>query len=199
MLRKIVFFVVAAAAVIFVATLVHAVWYAPDLEVTSSAAVSTTTAARIAAGSQDYPQRLSIPKLNIDANVQRVGIAKSGNVAVPSNFTDVAWYKYGALPGQAGSAVFDGHVDNGLSLAGVFKHLADIAAGDDIYIQTENGTMLHYVVSGTAEYPYQEVPMADLTSTTGAPRLALITCEGAWVQGQRTYDHRLVVYANLVT
>ena len=34
---------------------------------------------------------------------------------------------------------------------------------------------------------------------SGQPRLALITCDGAWVQGNRTYDHRLVVYATLVS
>ncbi len=184
---------------VFSVTLVHAVWYAPDIQVSDASVVATSTPAQLAADSKEYPSRLTIPKLQIDANVQKVGIAKSGAMAVPSNFTDVAWYRYGALPGQSGTAVFDGHVDNGLSLAGVFKHLDSIQAGDDIYVQTASGTKLHYVVSGVVLYPYQNVPMADITAKTGASRLALITCDGAWVQGQRTYDHRLVVYANLVT
>jgi len=198
MINKIVAGVVAVAIGIFAVTLVHAVWYAPDLEITDNSIVAPSSTPAVSVASGDYPARLSIPKLEIDANVQKVGIAKSGHMAVPNNFTDVAWYKYGALPGDEGDAVFDGHVDNGLALAGVFKHLGDIAMGDDIFIQTQSGEKLHFVVSDIEQYPYTDVPMGDIVSKTGPPRLSLITCEGAWVQGQKTYDHRLVVTAKLV-
>jgi sortase A len=184
---------------VFSVTLAHALWYAPDTQVSDALVSATTTPATLAADSKEYPSRLTIPKLQIDANVQKVGIAASGHMAVPSNFTDVAWYKYGSLPGQTGSAVMDGHVDNGLSLPGVFKRLDTIAVGDDMYVQTVGGTQLHFVVFDIQLYPYQEVPMDDITRITGHPRLVLITCDGAWVQGNRTYDHRLVVYANLVS
>lgn len=198
MTRKLIFLLVAIAIGVFAFTLVHAVWYAPDLEVSdSSVHVATSTPAQLAADSQDFPSRLQIPSLQIDANVQHVGIAKSGAMAVPNNFTDAAWYKYGALPGQEGTAVMDGHVDNGLSLAGVFKHLDSIQMGSDIYIVTASGQKLHYVVSDIQLYPYQAVPMSNILTTSGPARLALITCDGAWVQGNRTYDHRLVVYATL--
>jgi len=190
---------VALSLGVFAATLVHAVWYAPDIQVSdSSSAIATTTPATLAANSTEYPSRLQIPKLQVDANVQKAGIAKSGNIAVPSNFTDVAWYKYGSLPGQAGSAVMDGHVDNALSLPGVFKHLGTLAKGDNIYVQTVGGTQLHFVVSDVEIYPVADVPMTDITRTVGPPRLVLITCDGAWVQSQKMYDQRLVVYASLV-
>lgn len=199
MRTKVALLITALALGVFAVTLVHAVWYSPDAEVTDLSASPKGAEAQLAADSKEYPLRLSIPKLNVDANVQRVGIAKSGHVAVPSNYTDAAWYRYGALPGQPGTAVFDGHVDNGLSLPGVFKHLDSLQAGDDIYIQTSSGASLHYVVSDTRLYPYQEVPMGEIIAKTGLPRLALITCDGTWEQGQRTYDHRLVVYADLVS
>jgi sortase (surface protein transpeptidase) len=198
MTTKIVAFIMAIAVGVFAVTLVHAVWYAPDLEVTDNSIVATSTVPHAQVVTGDYPVRLEIPKLTINANVQKVGIAKSGHMAVPNNFTDAAWYKYGAAPGQAGDAVFDGHVDNGLSLPGVFKQLGSIAVGDDIYVETASGTRLHFVVSDIQQYPYLEVPMNSIVSTTGEPRLSLITCEGAWVQGQKTYDHRLVVYAKMV-
>ena len=197
MKNKLILLLIAVALGVFAFTLVHAVWYAPDTEISDSAAVSTSTPAELAADSQDFPSQLQIPSLNIAATVQHVGIAKSGAMAVPSNFTDAAWYKYGALPGQEGTAVMDGHVDNGLSLAGVFKHLDAIQKGSDIYVVTASGQKIHYVVSDIELYPYQGVPMSSILTTTGPARLVLITCDGAWVQGNRTYDHRLVVYATI--
>ena len=184
----------AIAAGVFAVTLVHAVWYAPEMEVSDNSVAAAHTVAPVNGGE---PERIKIPSLQIDANVQHVGIAKSGAVAVPSNFTDVAWYRLGSEPGQAGSAFIDGHVDNGLSLAGVFKHLGDIQPGADIYIETASSTEVHFKVTDVENYSVSDVPMADLTSTTGTPRLALVTCEGAWVQSARSYDHRLVVYATL--
>jgi sortase A len=181
---------------VFVAVLVHAVWYAPDIEIADSAVPTTTVVSAVPAGK---PEMLEIPTLSIDAKVQDVGIAVSGNIGVPNNFTDVAWYKYGPEPGATGSAVIDGHVDNAISLPGVFKHLSDIAVGDDIYVDTASSTRLHFVVSNIEVYPYQSVPMTEVLSTTGSPRLALITCDGTWEEGVKSYNERLVVYANLVS
>ncbi len=195
---KIILFIMAVAAAVFVTTLVRAVWYAPNSNDTDSGLVATTTPVRhYNVSPQDLPSRLAIPKLNVDANVQRVGVGKSGSVAVPSNYTDVAWYRNSSVPGQPGGALFDGHVDNGLSLAGVFKQLNTLLPGDDIYVQTESGQQLHYVVTNLQTYPYQDVPMAALLDETGPSRMSLITCDGAWVQDKKTYDQRLVVYAEL--
>lgn len=180
------------AAAVFGITLIHALWYAPQEE---AAAPPQQLLTANQEGSP--PVRLSIPRLTIDANVQKVGVTKAGAMGVPNNFTDVAWYKYGTTPGQVGSAVIDGHVDNGLSLAGVFKHLSDIKAGDDIYVETASSTKLHFVVQDVELYPYKEVPLEKVFNQNDAARLNLITCDGAWVAGEKTYDHRLVVYATL--
>ncbi len=195
---KAVLFIMALAAGVFVTTLVHAVWYAPSSNDTDSGLAATSTPARhYNVATSDYPARLSIPKLQVDANVQRVGIAKSGSVAVPSNYTDVAWYKNSSIPGRSGGALFDGHVDNGLSLPGVFKNLSTLLPGDDIYVETESGQQLHFVVTKLAVYPYREVPMQELLTETGPANLALITCDGTWEQDKKMYDERLVVYATL--
>lgn len=181
-----------AGAIIFTYTLVHALWFAP--ESSGPPAIAST----IAAQPREIPERVIIPALGVNANVQDVGIAASGNMAVPNNFTDVAWYRYGAAPGQAGSAVIDGHVDNGLGLPGVFKNLNTIAVGDAIDVQNAS-TTLHFSVVDIERYPYKNVPVQQIFAATTTPMLNLITCEGVWVQGDRTYDHRLVVYARLTT
>lgn len=186
---------VAVTAVIFITTLVHAVYYAPETEVAPPPGLAAASAS---VPDAVKPARLQIPALTIDAKVQQVGVNAQGNMMAPSNFTDVAWYKYGTTPGHIGSAVIDGHVDNGLSLAGVFKHLGDITLGDDVYIVDGNGAKLHFRVVAIKIYPYT-APIADeIFGRTDAARLNLITCTGTWVSGKRTYNERLVVYTELV-
>ncbi|MDB5224586.1 MAG: peptidase sortase [Candidatus Adlerbacteria bacterium] len=179
------------SAALFGAILVHATVYAPDDYAPPNVAAATS--------SPIDPVRISIPSLSIDAAVQHVGINTKGNVGTPNNFTDVAWYQGSVAPGALGTAILDGHVDNGLQLAGVFKHLADITVGSDIYISAKNGTRLHFKVRDIVNYPYTAVPMADMLAQDLRPEIALITCEGAWVAGEKTYDHRLVVYATLAS
>lgn len=141
------------------------------------------------------PVRLKIPSLSIDAHVQHVGTTQQGNMAAPSNFSDVGWYKHGTVPGMAGSAVIDGHVDNALALPGVFEHLAYAKVGDDIYIETVDGKNLHFRVRAIEVYPYKEVPAKYVFEKTNEARLNLITCDGTWIAGEKTYDKRLIVYA----
>jgi LPXTG-site transpeptidase (sortase) family protein len=198
------------AAGFFANTLVHAVAYIPadtmDMSsvasilnsATSTDMVSTTTVKALAEiPSGDHPSRLVIPALSIDAHVQDTTITKRGTMGTPTNFTDVAWYEYGTLPGDPGEAVIDGHVDNGLGLDGVFIHLDTIKTGEDIFITRQDGTKLHFVVTSVKWYDYKNVPMQTLLSLSGTSRLALITCGGNWVAGEKTYDERLVVEAAL--
>ncbi len=181
----------------FVWIAVRALWYAPDTEIavpSQSVAISSTST------TSSEPVRLLIPSLNINANVQDVGITKSGAMGTPSNFTDVAWYKYGPMPGAPGSAVIDGHVDNGLALAGVFKHLADIKIGDNVTVVEKDGSQKQFVVTDIKSYPYQNTPSNIIFDhNTDGAHLNLITCEGAWVPAGKTYDHRLVVYTKLTS
>ncbi|MDE2071499.1 MAG: class F sortase [Patescibacteria group bacterium] len=185
----------ALGAVVFVASTVHALLWAPEAEVVLPYMAEHAPARAAAPG--DYPARLYIPALSINAAVQHVGINAAGNMSSPSNFTDVGWYKYGPEPGQAGVAIIDGHVDNGLSLPGVFKHLSTIAVGDEILIDTRGGAHLHYTVTDVQAYPYTNVPNDVLFSATASSsELRLVTCDGTWVPGAKTYNERLVVFAD---
>lgn len=195
LLDALVALIVLGAIAVFGWTLTTALFYSPSTELPVPSLASTAPATGVP--SAQMPSRLVIPALQIDANIQYVGIANSGNMMPPSNFTDVGWYKYGAVPGQLGSAVMDGHVDNGLALPGVFKRLQEIAVGDDIYVQTRGGQQLRFVVQDIEVYPYKSVPTDLLFERKDTARLNLITCAGAWVQSGRTYDRRVVVYATL--
>lgn len=183
-------------------TVRRAVYYAPSAEVNPPAVVAGTTTTGASLGTQasssEKPKRLEIPSIGVNAAVQYVGIKADGSMGTPSNFKDVAWYKYGPVPGAEGSAVIDGHVDNALSLAGVFKHLSDVKIGDDVYVTRNDGTRLHFRVTDTQVYDYKDAPSQKIFATSGGKYLNLITCSGTWVGSEHSYTTRLVVYTTLV-
>ncbi len=144
------------------------------------------------------PTRILIPKLSIDAKVIHVGVTANGNMDAPHNFVDTGWYKYGTLPGKIGSAVIDGHEDNGVALDGVFKHLDKLVPGDDVYVVQADGTKLHFKVEVSEVYPYDNSPLQKIFARTDAARLNLITCAGDWLPEAKTNDKRLVIYTKLV-
>lgn len=189
----VVLFGIALAGFVFVTTIVHATNQSDIEDITFSKKGALEAA-------EEYPSaplRLLVPSVNIDAAVQKVGLSKKGNMAVPTNFTDAGWYKYGTLPGAQGSAVIDGHVDNALSLDGVFKHLNDVNIGDSVFVYNENGEKLEFIVIKKEMYSKSDVPMEEIFNKTGGSYLNIITCAGDWVQADKNYDHRLVVYTEL--
>lgn len=189
-MRYVVALATLASAMVFMTTATRALFWAPDTELP----------APIESGDHESgkePSRLRIPAIDVDADVQHVGVTKDGAMATPSNFTDVGWYRDGPTPGSRGSAVIAGHVDNGLGLSGVFKRLGELTEGDDIYVDAADGTTQHFIVTSTRSYPYDEVPTNILFNPSGTRRLNLVTCEGNWVSEARTYDRRLVVFTRL--
>ncbi len=157
-----------------------------------------TTSTSSPASTGDGPVRLLIPTLDIDTDIQHRGITRAGNMAAPDNFSDVSWYKYGTVPGKRGSAVMAGHEDNALALDGVFKHLRDLRAGDDVFVVMADGTKLHFEVIESAIYPYDNSPVERIFNSTSGTFLNLITCAGEWLPQAKTNDQRLVVYTKLV-
>lgn len=191
--------ITAVAGGVFVMTLVNAVFYAPDSggDISSLQASFVPPAPEVAQ-STSVPVRLLIPSLSVNARVQYVGMNKKGEMGIPNNFSDVAWYKYGPVPGQLGSAVMAGHVDNGLALPGVFRRLGEMKEGDDVYVIAKDGSKLRFVVQSVETYPYDEGPVERVFGASDAARLNLITCSGAWLRGKRTYAERTVVYTTYV-
>lgn len=141
------------------------------------------------------PARLKVPSLGIDAKVEEVGKKADGTMGTPGDFMNVGWWGQGSKPGEAGNAVFDGHVNNALTKAGVFEHLSQINKGDYVTVSdAENHTLVYEVIEVTLYNP-DEAPLSKIFATSGPSRLVLITCEGEWVQDERQFDKRLVVIA----
>lgn len=181
------------ALLVFATTLAHAGFYSPDKEELS---VPASIEQPIQAGGET-PSRIHIPAIRVKAKVQHVGLGKSGNMAVPSNYNDVGWYRSGPAPGERGSAVIDGHVDNGFGLEAVFHDLDTLEAGDDIYIDLHDGKREHFIVEKVETYAANEVPRDLVFNRSDKARLNLITCAGKWDAKEKEYDARTVVYAVL--
>lgn len=144
-----------------------------------------------------HPVSISIPKIGVNAKIQEVGITQKGNMATPNNFIDVGWYRYGTMPGELGSAVMAGHVNNELGLSAVFGKLGDLADGDDIYVLMEKDKKLHFRVTKTKIYNF-DASGKEVFNENDGKLLKLITCTGSWIEKFKTHNERLVVSAILV-
>jgi sortase A len=145
----------------------------------------------------EKPSTFSIPSLNVNASVESVGLDKKGNMDVPKDDMNVAWYNLGYKPGEKGSAVLAGHYDTRTGGPAVFYNLNKLKPGDSIFIDDENGNKLEYEVEETKTYPFDQFPLKAVFASNDEYRLNLITCEGTFNKSARNYSHRTVVYSKL--
>lgn len=140
------------------------------------------------------PTRLIIPKINVNANIQELGVNSNGDMDVPNNITDVGWFKLGSRPGEKGSAVIAGHLD-GKNSKGVFANLNKLKEGDQLHIQDNNGKLFVFIIRESRIYDpgYAE----EIFNSNDSAHLNLITCDGVWDKNKKSYSKRLVVFADL--
>ena len=146
--------------------------------------------------SPGLPIFLTIPTINIQANIQDLGINSNGEMEVPNNIVDVGWFKFGSRPGEKGSAVIAGHFD-GENGKGVFANLNKLKEGDKLYIKDNVGTSFVFVVRES--HIYDPGYVEEVFNSNDSSHLNLITCDGIWDENKKSYNKRLVVFADLET
>lgn len=141
------------------------------------------------------PRRLIIPVININAGIQYVGVNSEGEMEVPNNTVDVAWFKLGIRPGERGSAVISGHINGENGEAGVFTDLNKLKKGDRLYIEDDKGTTNSFIVRESRIYDpgYAE----EVFSSSDKAHLNLVTCNGVWDSVEKSYSKRLVVFTDI--
>jgi len=137
--------------------------------------------------------RLVIPRIGLEAPIERVGLDERGAMASPGNLDSVGWFKQGPSPGQPGDAVIAGHLGVPRQ-PGVFKDLRLLRPGDAIIVIWPDGRRVEFQVAASESLPLDAHPPG-VFAETGPPRLSLITCAGAWDRRQATYSERLIVTA----
>jgi LPXTG-site transpeptidase (sortase) family protein len=143
------------------------------------------------------PATLEIPEIGVDATVEEVSVTSQNAMGVPKKPMDVGWYSPGPAPGQDGDAVIDGHLDWYGVPEAVFYNLGKLTAGDEIDVVAQNGTKLRFQVTSESSVSATSQPPG-LFSTTGSPRLTLITCAGTWDASSSQYTQRLLVNASYI-
>jgi hypothetical protein len=156
---------------------------------------STSAAERALVAPPAPPAALLIPAIDVRAEVESVGMDAQGRMATPSRPDHVAWFSPGVVPGAAGDAVIDGHLDwtNGQA---VFWNLHKLRPGDEIRVVKTDGSGVRFLVDSTTTVAY-DGRMDQLFTRTGPPALSLVTCSGPWDRRRGTYLDRLLVHAAL--
>lgn len=111
-------------------------------------------------------QRVRIPSIKVDAPVMTVGLDAEGWIdAPPPQDPNLAgWYLNGISPGQRGSAVIVGHVDNAKGPA-VFYGLGALQKGNRIEVQRYDGRTAVFEVYGVEVFAKDSSPEPGCTGT----------------------------------
>lgn len=166
---------------------------------TPSETKPTDACAKYKVGDQ-YPERLSIPSITVDACIEQVGIDQHGAIAVPDNIYTVAWYVHSVLPGQPGLSVIDGHISGTYNTDAVFQHLSQIKVGSTFTVTMGSGTVYTYKVYDNTSIPLAAAATELLRKDTNVPsELNIITCGGKYDKNTKLYDHRIIIRSELVS
>jgi LPXTG-site transpeptidase (sortase) family protein len=147
---------------------------------------------------ETIPQHLVIPSIVLDSSIVPVGV---GKIEIEGQTypiwetaeNDIGWHQGSGPPGQAGNTVLAGHSNGGRE---IFRHLADVEIGADIFVATNNG-WYHYRVTDKLILREQGASLSVRTANaqwilpTTDERLTLVTC---WPYPTST--HRLLVIAH---
>ncbi|MDO8600683.1 MAG: class F sortase [bacterium] len=204
-LRRILFIVAPAGFVLFLALFLDFLPQDSNLAALSTGQAqsgSVLSENTVALPKQEHesfglPVRLKIPRINVDAPIEHVGLAPDGAMDVPKERVNVAWFNLGPRPGEGGSAVIAGHFGwRKDKEASVFDNLHTLRRGDKIYIEDEKGEIISFVVRESRRYNPNADASGVFGSYDGKSHLNLITCEGVWDRVSKTYSKRLVVFTD---
>ncbi|MDX2939452.1 class F sortase [Streptomyces ipomoeae] len=143
------------------------------------------------------PDRVRIPAIRVDAPLMGLGLTPTGSLDVPpaERKNLAGWYEAGTTPGERGTAIVAGHVDNADGPA-VFYHLGALKRGAAIEVDRRDGTAAVFTVDAVEVYDARNFPDEKVYGAALRPELRVITCGGGY---SRTtgYKGNVVVFAHL--
>ncbi|MBV1941510.1 class F sortase [Streptomyces sp. BV286] len=142
--------------------------------------------------------RIRIPAIRVDAPAVPVGLDMEGWVdAPPPEDPNLAgWFSGAVSPGEKGTAVVVGHVDNSQGPA-VFYGLGALKKGNRVEVGRKDGKTAVFEIYGIEVFEKNNFPGDRVYGNSGTPELRVITCGGGFSQ-QNGYDGNVVAFARLV-
>ncbi|MFJ6387161.1 class F sortase [Streptomyces sp. NPDC091972] len=143
------------------------------------------------------PDRVRIPAIHVDAPLTGLALTASGSLDVPpaSRKNLAGWYEAGTTPGETGTAVLAGHVDNAEGPA-VFYDLGALPRGGTIEVDRRDGSVAVFTVDAVEVYDAKDFPDEKVYGAARRPELRVITCGGGYSRSTG-YRGNVVVFAHL--
>jgi len=144
------------------------------------------------------PDRVAIPAIQVDAPIMPVGLDADGWIAAPppEDPNLAGWFTGAVSPGEKGTAVVVGHVDNTQGPA-VFYGLGALKKGNRIEVSRQDGKTAVFEIYGIELFEKDDFPGDRVYASKGTPELRVITCGGGFTK-QNGYDGNVVAFARLV-
>lgn len=146
---------------------------------------------------RSVPVELRIPAIGVSVALITLGENADGTVQVPSNDRQPGWFRLGPTPGELGSSVILGHVDNTAG-PGIFFNLRELASGDPVFVDRADGSTVEFVVNSVASYPHAQFPAQLVYGFDASSSLQLVTCGGIFDHAIGGYLSNIVVYTSLI-
>ncbi|MGV9902858.1 class F sortase [Streptomyces sp. NPDC003388] len=143
------------------------------------------------------PIRIRIPAIRVNAPLTGLGLTRAGSLDVPpaGNKNLAGWYEAGTTPGETGTAIVAGHVDNTEGPA-VFYDLGALRRGAAIEIDRRDGGVAVFTVDAVEVYAASDFPDEKVYGAAARPELRVITCGGGYTKATG-YQGNVVVFAHL--
>jgi len=137
-----------------------------------------------------------LPTLRVEAPIVRVKVSMKGDMVVPTNARDIAWFDQGPFPGKTNNIVLAGHIDYNGAL-GSFNGLQRLHPGDTVAVNM-NGKTWAFEVKWSCLFD-RNTNLADrIMGYTQMPSVTLISCGGVWDPSAGTHDKRIAVRGELI-
>ncbi|MGW8064841.1 class F sortase [Streptomyces ziwulingensis] len=143
------------------------------------------------------PDRVRVPAIGVDAPLTGLRLTPSGSLDVPpaEKKNLAGWYEAGTTPGEKGTAIVAGHVDNAEGPA-VFYRLGALEKGGTIEVDRRDGGVAVFTVDAVEVYAAEDFPDEKVYGAADRPELRVITCGGGYSRGTG-YQGNVVVFAHL--
>ena len=143
------------------------------------------------------PDRIRIPSIRVNAPLMGLALTPAGSLDVPpaTQKNLAGWYEAGTTPGEKGTAIVAGHVDNAVGPA-VFYDLGALRRGSRIEVDRRNGSVALFTVDAVSVYDAEHFPDEKVYGAADRPELRVITCGGGYSRSTG-YRGNVVVFAHL--